>query len=306
MLCRSVCARRASGFLYRQCSAGTAVLSHDPEVSHFAPTALPGSTIAYQVTLTNQSNSSTPRLPSTINDPIPRGTTYVAQSVTNGGLFDINQNSITWTGLLSPGGAQGSITITFSVTVNPGVADGTQITNVATGQLSLPDQSVLQPQVALPVNVDCPPPPITFTLNKNRAFSRPLCPGSNIAYSVRLTNTSQRVLDYRIEDPIPPSTTFAGGISEGGVFDSAEDRITWTGSLGPGETRFFGFSVTVDTVPDQTPILNRATATLSDPEVGDSETAQAQVQDSVNCPRPTGPLTWTGAENSDFCNPNKL
>ena len=30
------------------------------------------------------------------------------------------------------------------------------------------------------------------------------------------------------------------------------------------------------------------------------------MQDSVDCPRPTGPLTWTGAENSDLCNPNNF
>ena len=266
----------------------------------------PGSTITYQVTLTNLSIPTT-ILPSTINDAIPGGTTYVPGSVTKGATFNTQQNSINWMGGLSGGEVTGgSITISFAVTVNQGVADGTQITNVATGTLILPNEGILQPQVTLPVSVNCPPPSITFTLNKNRAFSRPLCPGSNIDYSVRLSNTSGRVLDYSVEDAIPPNTTFAGGISGGGIFDSAMDKITWTGSLGPGETRFFGFSVTVDTVPDQTPILNRATATLSDPQVGDSETGQAAVQDSVNCPRPTGPLTWTGAENSDLCNPNNF
>ena len=229
-------------------------------------------------------------------------------SATNGALFNTQQGSVTWSGFLGGRQFPASRTIAFAVTVNPGIADDTQITNVATGTLFLPNQSLLQPQVALPINVDCPPPPITFTLNKNRAFSRPLCPGSNIAYSIRLDNTSQRgnLLDYSIEDAIPPSTTFAGGITGGGVFDSAMDKITWTESLGPGETRFFGFSVTVDTVPDQTLIRNRATATLSDPQIGDSKTGEVEVQDGVDCPRPTGSLTWTGAENSDLCNPNNF
>ena len=274
----------------------------------------PGSTITYQVTLTNQSGQATVDLPASINDPIPAGTTYVVGSATNGALFTPPspsagpRGSVTWSGTLGGRQFPASRTIAFAVTVNPGVADDTQITNVATGTLFLPNQSLLQRQVALPINVDCPPPPITFTLNKNRAFSRPLCPGSNIAYSVRLDNTSQRgnLLDYSIEDAIPPSTTFAGGITGGGVFDSAMDKITWTGSLGPGETRFFGFSVTVDTVPDQTLIRNRATATLSDPQIGDSKTGEVEVQDGVDCPRPTGPLTWTGAENSDLCNPNNF
>ena len=194
------------------------------------------------------------------------------------------------------------------MTVNQGVADGTQITNVATGTLILPNQGVLQPQVTLPVAVNCPPPPITFTLTKNRQFAQPLCPGSTIAYSISLTNTTQRAntLNYLVEDDVPPSTTFAGSILGGGTYDSSMDKVTFTGSLGPGQTRTFGFSVLVDTVPDGTPILNRVLATLSDPQIGDSKTGQAQVQDPVNCPRPTGPLTWTGAENSDLCNPNNF
>lgn len=63
----------------------------------------PGSIITYQVTLTNQSIPTTP-LPSTINDPIPAGTTYVQGSVTNGGTFNTQQNRIDWTGRLQGGG----------------------------------------------------------------------------------------------------------------------------------------------------------------------------------------------------------
>ena len=148
---------------------------------------------------------------------------------------------------------------------------------------------------------------LAFTLVKNRALSQPLCPGSNIAYSIRLTNTSQQrgALNYTLEDPIPAGTSLVGGILGGGVFDSDLDKITWTGSLEPGETLAVRFLVLVDAVPDQTLIANRASVTLSDPQVGDSKTGQAQVQDTVDCPALAMPRQWTGGgDNNDFSNPN--
>ena len=147
---------------------------------------------------------------------------------------------------------------------------------------------------------------LTFTLVKNRVVSQPLCPGSNIAYSIRLTNTPQQrgALDYILEDPIPAGTSLVGGISGGGVFDPDSDKITWTGSLEQGETLAVRFLVVVDAVSDQTLIVNRASVTLSDPEVGDSKTGQVQVQDTVDCPALSGPRGWTGGgDNSDFSNP---
>ena len=54
----------------------------------------PGSTITYQVTLTNQSSPGTPDLPALIADPIRSGTTYVAGSATNGAVFETGQNRV--------------------------------------------------------------------------------------------------------------------------------------------------------------------------------------------------------------------
>ena len=266
----------------------------------------PGSSILYQITFTNQSGQGTPTLAAAISDPMPPGTTYVAGSASNGSVFMAEQNRVVWTGFLGGPAFPPSRKIAFSVTVNEGVADGTEITNLATGTLVLPNQSLLQRQTELPLRVNCPTAPITFTLSKDRDFAPPLCPGSNIAYTIRLTNTTKRIrlLSYTIEDAIPPNATFAGGISKGGVFDSAADKVTWTGSLEPGETRSFGFSVVVDAVPDQTPILNQASAVLSDPRIEDSKTGQAEAQVQVNCAGPTGRKKWMGGRNdNDFSDP---
>ena len=145
------------------------------EKSAIFPTPLcPGSSISYQITLTNQSNEGTPGLTASIGDPIPAGTTYVAGSATNGSVFSSEQNRVVWTGSLGGPAFPPSHTIAFSVTVNQGITDGTRITNTANGALILPDQGVLLRRAELSLGINCSQPPITFTFTKDREFAQPL------------------------------------------------------------------------------------------------------------------------------------
>ena len=173
-----------------------------------------------------------------------------------------------------------------------------------TEALILPDQGVLLRRAELSLGINCSQPPITFTFTKDREFAQPLCPGNNIAYAMRLTNTSERSspLDYAIEDALPNSTAFAGEVSEGGVFDPATNRNHLERKLGTRPDTYRRLLVFVKRVPDQTPILNQASATLSDPQIGDSKMDQAQVLAQVNCPGAAmGPAKWMGgAGDNDF------
>ncbi len=309
VLAIGLCSAGLQGEEFRKVSSsdtipqGTSFQAQIEKSAIFPIPLCPGSSISYQITFTNQSSEGTPSLAASIGDPIPAGTTYVAGSASNGSVFINAQNRVVWTGFLGGPALPPSRTIGFTVTVDEGVADGTEITNTATGTLILPNRSLLQRQKELSLSVNCPPP-ISFTLSKDRELAQPLCPGSNIAYTIRLTNTSERSspLDYTIEDAIPNSTKFAGTVSGGGVFDPATDKITWTGSLEPGQIRTVGFLVFVKRVPDQTLILNQASAELSDPQIGDSKTDQAQVQARVNCPGASmGPAKWMGGvSDNDF------
>jgi len=92
----------------------------------------PGSTILYTLILRNGSDPGTGVLPASIVDPIPVGTSYLAGSVTGGGVYEPDANRITWSGALGPGQSH---TVTFAVTVSPFVASGDLI-------LPLPDQIV--------------------------------------------------------------------------------------------------------------------------------------------------------------------
>lgn len=116
----------------------------------------PGGTILYTLTLFNNSDPGTGVQPASIVDPIPVGTTYVAGSVTGGGVYEPGANRVTWSGALGPGQSH---TITFAVTVSPFVASGDLI-------LPLPDEIVntataglgpLAGPTTLPLEVTCSP-----------------------------------------------------------------------------------------------------------------------------------------------------
>lgn len=63
-------------------------------------TAAPGDTITYTLEVTNYKDHS---IEYSINDVLPEGVTYVADSVTGGAAYDELTNAITWTGTIDPG-----------------------------------------------------------------------------------------------------------------------------------------------------------------------------------------------------------
>jgi uncharacterized repeat protein (TIGR01451 family) len=116
----------------------------------------PGGTIIYTLTLFNNSDPGTGVQPAGIVDPIPAGTSYIAGSVTGGGVYEPGANRITWTGALGPGDSH---VVTFAVTVSPFVVTGDLI-------LPLPDVIVndaggalgpLAGPVSLPLDLTCTP-----------------------------------------------------------------------------------------------------------------------------------------------------
>lgn len=100
-----------------------------PNLSNSTKTALPiavtGQTLQYTITLDNFSTVAATN--TTLIDPIPTGTTYVAGSATNGAVFNAGLNRIEWTGTVP---ANGQVDVSFTVTVNAG--PGITLNNTAT------------------------------------------------------------------------------------------------------------------------------------------------------------------------------
>jgi uncharacterized repeat protein (TIGR01451 family) len=255
----------------------------------------PGGNIAYFVEL---ENLTTLTGSAQILDPIPAGTTFVQGSASNGATYDAANDRIVWEGPLPPGQ---SWTIGFSVTVDPGVPNPSTITNVATGTL-IAGETPLQVQVPIDVQVNCPP--LALGAEKTAELAQPLaCPGGNVFWQVRFTNSSNRprVLTAAVDDPVPAGMTFAGSLTEGCAYDAGAHRVTCEDiPIGPGQTKSIGFSTTVDAgaSPEDT-FTNTATVTLSDPQVGDS--VQEQAEETVTCPEP--PLELGVEKTAEFAEP---
>lgn len=85
----------------------------------------PGGMLTYTLVLRNEGTGDAAGV--LLTDTIPISTTYVAGSVSGGGVYDAGLQAITWGGTLPAGSA---ITITFQVTTAPGLPSGTPILNV--------------------------------------------------------------------------------------------------------------------------------------------------------------------------------
>ena len=253
------------------------------EVSvEFATPICPGSNINYRIRVTNTSSAVSGPLATTIEDIVPAGTTILPASVTGGAVYNPATNKVVWVGALAPSQVA---SFGYSVSVDASTPSGAQITNQVTAALIIDAENVLMLTRQVPVSVDCP---ILVDVDKQRQLALPFCSGGNIAYSVRLTNLSQRAnpLSARIEDPIPANATYVQGSASGGaVFEPGSNRIVWDGTLGPGQSKNIGFSIVADGgLPNGTVIQNTVTGILTDP--ASQETAQDQhvTSDTVNCP----------------------
>ncbi|MGD2114696.1 MAG: DUF11 domain-containing protein [Acidobacteriota bacterium] len=238
----------------------------------------PGGNIHYTVRI---ENTGTVAATGRILDPVPTGTTYVPNSAGGGASHDAANDRIVWEGLLAPGQVRA---IGFSVTVDQGVPNGTDVLNRATGRM-IAGETVVEVQVEVDVPVDCPQGNLGFLLEKTGSFDGSLCPGSRITYEIRLTNTSevQGALDARIEDPIPEHTTFGGNLDPAEAA-FGDGRVIWTGTLARGQTQTVTFDVTVAPgTPDGTEIANAAAALLRDPTTGFAVTGNDRTEDTVEC-----------------------
>ncbi|HUP42799.1 MAG TPA: hypothetical protein VM599_06265 [Thermoanaerobaculia bacterium] len=266
-----------------------------------AGTACPKSVVSYAVSLVNQTGRSHP-VAATIEDPIPAGSDYVPGSVTGGATYDPGTDRIVWEGVLLPGGSRN---LSFQVEVKDGTSGSTMV-NEATATLTDPevgDSAAFTKSVALPIE-ECPPP-LDATLEKSASFVEPLCPGSGVTYSLKLTNTSGRaaVLDARIEDKLPAGLVILSDPTGGAQMDPSDPEgrtVVWEGSLGPGLSHTIGFvaGIKEDFEPD-TDLVNVATAVVRDPEQNDSPfTVEGSETSRVGDCAPGAALEWRVLEAS--------
>lgn len=168
-----------------------------------------GGTVVYTIAVTNLGPTATSGV--TLQDPLAAGITYVTNTISHGSF---NSGSKVWTiGSLSVGsGAQ----MTITCTVDAGTT-GTQITNVSsiTGS-TLPDPNSTNNSASAVVSVS------GMTVNKKSSVATYAQPGSNITYTIAVTNLGPGIqTGIKISDPVPAGTTFVSNSVQVSVMSTA-------------------------------------------------------------------------------------
>lgn len=214
----------------------------------------PGDTIIYTLCYSNTGNGDATGV--LLTDALPRYTSYVAGSATNGGTYDAAAGMLTWNlGTLAPD-ATGCVS--FAVTVNmtiPGAKDvsqGLTIDNTAT--LTSNELPPLTASTSNPLNAL-----VKLALTKANNPTGEVMPGDTITYTICYANNGNaNATGVVLKDAIPAYTTYLPGSAIGGaVYDEPNRMLTWNiGVLAPGESACVRFSVTVDTKAGQAAALS--------------------------------------------------
>jgi len=121
----------ASNIVYTTIGPTTGIIGITKEVS--TNLASPGDELTYTITVNNDGTLSQ-ALDVVIYDAIPDSTTYVSGSITGGGTYNNTNDSLVWSlGNLNAGETR---SVTFAVTVDTDIPDGSTIPNTALVQTS--------------------------------------------------------------------------------------------------------------------------------------------------------------------------
>ncbi|MCA9378845.1 DUF11 domain-containing protein, partial [Candidatus Dojkabacteria bacterium] len=189
--------------------------------------------IQYSITVTNPNNIP---MTASVVDQLP-GFVQSANvtGISNGGVFNNTNKTITWNPLNLP--ANGSVTVTYTLTVaaaNFGTIDNLAIVYDETGQEDDRDteSNVIDPNIEVLVN-------------KNHS-SQTVSGSTVVNYTVRLQNIgTTSLVNLTVRDTLDNAiqTSWVSNISGGGSI--AGTVITWTGiNLQPGQTLTLTYTVT--------------------------------------------------------------
>lgn len=260
----------------------TAVKSADP-VS--GSTVNVGDTIKYSVTVTN--NGSAPAKFVRIRDYIPTGTTYVAKSASDDGVYSSNGYA-EW--VLTNLAAGASKTVTFSVTVNrdaPEIIKNEALydmsdTNPGTPGTITGDPGKKTNEVNHNLNVITTPPSpgdptMAIVKSSTPVSGTKMNRGDVIEYNIVVSNTSgnKAMLKYvPVLDAIPSGTTYVdGSVSSSGdayevtqKYDAGKNAVLWLiKDLKDGGSATLTFKVKIDKETELTKIVNSARYGVVDP-----------------------------------------
>lgn len=211
--------------------------STEPEISIDGKKVYEGDELLYTITFVNASAEA---VDLEISDTIPVGTTYVENSADNGGV--LRSGKLNW--LIEDVPAWATVTVSFKVTVNAKIG-AMNIVNEAEafdGTNRFTTNQVTNHTVNDDVKKD-------VFLAKDPTVSidgKKVEYGDELLYTISFKNSDRESATVIVKDILPIYVSYVEGTAtDGGVFENG--TITWTLTVGAGETKTVSFRAKVNT-----------------------------------------------------------
>jgi uncharacterized repeat protein (TIGR01451 family) len=238
-------------------------------------TAQAGTSFTYTITATNSGPGDAQSV--VVTDDIPVSETIQGANAPPGGGVTVNGNTVTFTVGTLAAGASATATITVS-TDEAAVADGTVLTNSATGTTTTTDSNSANNNGTTST---------TITNQADLAVTKigpaTVLPGTDITYTITVSNAGPNTArNVVLTDAVPANTTFVTEAQTSGpafTFSNPPTGGTGTSSgtiaaFANGASATFVIVVHADSAtPANTTISNSATASMSSSFVTDTNSA---------------------------------
>ena len=191
----------------------------------------------------------------TVTDVLPAGTSYVEGSADNGGVYDKETNTVTWTFENQPFGASG--TVSFKVTVDQ-IAGGTTVENQ--GHIQIGDNPVIDTNTT---ETEIPGKSV-----KDTSSETGLQVGDVLDYTITWDNEKDAPQAVTVVDTLPAGLTYVeGSANPADGFEANGQTLTWNlGEQAAGASGTITFQARVNESATTTvdPVKNQATVTVGD------------------------------------------
>ncbi|SEI83170.1 CshA/CshB family fibrillar adhesin-related protein [Demequina mangrovi] len=224
------------------------------KTSDGADGVLPGDTVTYEITVTNNG-----QVDYTVDDPayfdddlsdVLDDGVYGGGSATSGDLT-FTDPTLHWEGALAVGE---TVTITYTITVDDPVTGDGNLYNVVVGP---PESNCTDP--AETQDADCiePDPIRSLEITKTSDPTDEVQPGDTVTYTVTVENTGQfnyteldpAAFEDDLSDVLDDATYNDDATASAGDVSFSDPTLSWSGPLDAGDTVTITYSVTVDDPP---------------------------------------------------------
>ena len=214
-----------------------------------------GSRLVYTINWVNDAVDETGKAVAanvTIADVIPAGTAYVKDSASEGGFYNADTNTLTWS--LGKQEANASGTVSFTVEVTEAALNN-KVENQANIQIGEnKTETTSKPEVFVPGK------------KVEDANKGDIQVGDVLTYTVSYANPGKDFAKVTITDKLPKGLTYVdGSASDGGSFDKDENKLTWEiNDVKAGATDTVTFEARVNESALTNGIANTANVQLGD------------------------------------------